>query len=266
MDRKFVYHDREEKDPPGSPVLTLMKALDVLETAAEGGTGITVAEIAARLGLNRSTTHRLVQTLVQQRYLQPAAVGRGLEIGLKFLPLAARQLDTNRVRIAALPHLSALAREAGERANLGVLFEDQLLYLAGAEKPDLPIMYSRFGKLAPAYCCSLGKAILSTYGEASQRAFLARRPLVCQTPNTRTTIEAVITDLAETARRRYAIDDEEHIAGSWCVAAPVYDAHPEAVAAVGISGGSREQILDMAETVRRTAQIITHLLSPLRPL
>jgi DNA-binding IclR family transcriptional regulator len=207
-----------------------------------------------------------VQTLVKQLYLQPAAAGRGFEIGLKFLPLAARQLDTNRVRLAALPHLAALAHEAGERTNLGVLFEDQLLYLAGVEKPDLPAMYSRFGRLAPVHCCSLGKAIVSTYDEASQRAILTRRPLLHQTPNTRTEIEAIMVDLAETARRGYAIDDEEHMAGSWCVAAPVYDAAPQAVAAVSVSGGRREHILGTAENVRHTAQIITHLLSPLRRL
>lgn len=265
MDQKFE-HRGGEKDSAGSPVLTLIKAMDVLETVAEGGIGMTTAEIAARLGLNRSTIHRLVQTLVQQRYLKPAATGRGFEIGLKFLPLAARQLDTHRVRLAALPHLATLAREAGERANLGVLFEDQLLYLAGVEKPDLPVMYSRFGKLAPVHCCSLGKAILSTYDEASQRAFLLRRPLIRQTASTHTDVDAVIADLAETARRGYAIDDEEHIASGWCVAAPVYDAGAEAVAAVGVSGGRREHVLGMADSVRRAAEIITHLLSPPRPV
>jgi DNA-binding IclR family transcriptional regulator len=259
-------HRGDERDNAASPVLTLMKAMDVLEAVAEGGIGMTTAEIAARLGLNRSTTHRLVQTLVQQRYLQPAPSGRGFEIGLKFLPLAARQLDSNRMRLAALPHLSALAREVGERANLGVLFEDQLLYLGGIEKPELPVMYSRFGKLAPVHCCSLGKAILSTYDEASQRAFLARRPLMRHTPNTHTEIQGVIADLAETAQRGYAVDDEEHIANGWCVAAPVYDAAREAVAAVGVSGGRREQVLGMANSVRRTAEIITHILSPARPV
>lgn len=251
----------------GSPssVLTLVKALDVLETVA-GGRSMTVAEIAAKVGLNRTTTHRLVQTLVQQHYLQPSENGHGVEIGLMLLPLAARHLDTNRVRLAALPHLSTLAQQAGERVNLGVLFEGELLYLAGVEKPSLPNMYSRFGKLAPIYCSSLGKAILSTLPEAEVRALLTRTPLIRQTENTLTDVDEILADLAETRRRGYAIDNQEHLVNVWCIAAPVYDGAASAIAAVGISGSDRERVLAMADKVKLTAEVIGHVLAPLRPV
>ena len=247
-----------------SAVLTLVKALDVLETVA-GGRSMTVAEIATKVGLNRTTTHRLVQTLMQQHYLQPSENGHGVEIGLMLLPLAARQLDTNRVRLAALPHLSTLAQQAGERVNLGVLFEGELLYLAGVEKPSLPNMYSRFGKLAPIYCSSLGKAIIATYPEAETRAMLSRTPLVRQTANTLTDIDAILADLAETRRRGYAIDNQEHLVNVWCIAAPVYDGGASAIAAVGISGSDSERVLAMADKVKLTAEVISHVLTPIRP-
>ncbi len=103
-------------DGESPAVLTLVKALDVMEAVA-GSSGMTVAEIAAKVGLNRTTAHRLVQTLKNLHYLQPAASGRGFEIGLKLLPLAAQQLDSNKVRLAALPHLNTLAQQAGERVE-----------------------------------------------------------------------------------------------------------------------------------------------------
>ena len=71
--------DAKDGDVAAPAVLTLVKALDVLEAAATTK-NMTVAEIAAKVGLNRSTTHRLVQTLKQLHYLQPTAGGRGFEI------------------------------------------------------------------------------------------------------------------------------------------------------------------------------------------
>ncbi len=254
----------KETEQNGSPVLTLVKALDVLEAVADGS-GMTVAEIAAKVGLNRTTTHRLVQTLKHLHYLQPAAGGRGFEIGLKLLPLAAQQLDNNKVRLAALPHLNTLAQQAGERVNLGVLFGGELLYLAGVEKPSLPNMYSRFGKLAPVHCCSLGKAIIAHYPQDELRTMLGAKPLVRQTENTIVEFDALMRDLEEARRRGYAIDNQEHVANSWCIAAPVFDG-AQPIAAVGISGNDRERVLGMADKVKLTAEVITHVLSPSRPV
>lgn len=253
-----------ESQSPSSSVLTLIKALDVLEAVA-ATSSMTVAEIAAKVGLNRSTTHRLVQTLRNAHYLQPAPGGRGFEVGLKLLPLAARQLDSNRVRLAALPHLNTLAQDAGERVNLGVLFDGELLYLAGVEKPSLPNMYSRFGKLAPIHCSSLGKAIIAQYPEDEIRAMLGSKPLIRQTENTIVAIGALLKDLEATRRRGYAFDNQEHLANAFCIAAPVFDGGDRPCAAVGITGSDRERVLSMADKVKRSAEVITHVLTPLRP-
>jgi DNA-binding IclR family transcriptional regulator len=227
---------------------------------------MTVAEIADKIGLNRTTTHRIVQTLKQLNYLQPTEGGRGVEIGLRLLPLAARQLDSNRVRLAALPHLNTLAQQTGERVNLGVLFDGALLYLAGVEKPSLPNVYSRFGKLAPIHCCSLGKAIVAHYPQDELHAMLAARPLVRQTANTIVDLGELLRDLEETRRRGYAIDNEEHVESFWCVAAPVFDGDSRPSAAVGVSGSDRERVLGMADQVKQTAEVISHMLTPLRPV
>jgi DNA-binding IclR family transcriptional regulator len=254
-----------EDDNGVSPaVLTLVKALDVLEAVA-ATSGMTVAEIAAKVGLNRSTTHRLVQTLRSMHYLQPAPNGRGLEVGLKLLPLAARQLDSNRVRLAALPHLSTLAQDAGERVNLGVLFDGELLYLAGVEKPSLPNMYSRFGKLAPIHCSSLGKAIIAQYPEAEIRAMFGSKPLLRQTDNTIVDVDLLLRDLAESRARGYAFDDQEHLPNVFCIAAPIFDGDSLPCASVGISGSDRDRVLSMVGKVKLAAEVITHVLTPSRP-
>ena len=250
------------KPGPAAPVVrTLAKALGILEAVSDTG-ALSVVEIANKVGLNRTTTHRLVQTLTQAGYLQPAESGRGYDIGLKVLPLAARQLDSNRVRLAALPYLNNLAQQADGRVNLGILFDGELLYLAGIEKPSLPNMYSRFGNLAPVHCCSLGKAIIAFMPEEEQRAVIAQRRLIRYTANTIVDPEVLMAELAKIRQRGYATDNQEHIDNVWCVAAPISNADRRPTAAVGVSGGDRDKVFGMAEKVELTAEIISHILSP----
>ena len=98
---------------------------------------------------------------------------------------------------------AASSARAGERANLGILYRDRVMYVAGVEKPALPTIYSRFGKSAPAHCSSLGKAILAFQPEAEVRALLSRKPLVAFTPTTITGHAAFTKELADTRARGF---------------------------------------------------------------
>ena len=138
---------------------------------------LTVAEVAIRAGVTRPTAHRLVQTMISDGYLTQNPRDGRISPGYSVLQLAGGLLDTNQMRIEALPHLEALAHELGERADLGILHRNQLLYLAGVEKPSLPTIYSRFGKTAPAYCASLGKAILAYLPADELKSYFKQVPL-----------------------------------------------------------------------------------------
>jgi DNA-binding IclR family transcriptional regulator len=245
-------------DPDRSAVKSLRKAMNVLNVIAGSDRPLTVAEVAINAGIARPTAYRFVQTLVAAGYVSQDPIDGRLSVGFAVLPLASSLLDRNRMRIEALPHLHSLARETGERANLGILFRDRVLYIAGVEKPALPTIYSRFGKNAPAHCSSLGKAILAYLPDADVRALLERVPLTSHTPNTITTRPAFAKEIAETRSRGYAIDRAEHVLSSNCVAAPIFDANNRPVGAIGISGRDLEPLIKHQELVRQTAEIISH--------
>jgi IclR family acetate operon transcriptional repressor len=245
-------------DPERSAVKSLRKALTVLNAVAGADRPLTVAEVAINSGIARPTAYRFVQTLVAAGYLtQDPADGR-LSMGFAVLPLASSLLDRNRMRKEALPHLQSLAQQTGERANLGVLYRDRVMYVAGVEKPALPTIYSRFGRSAPAHCSSLGKAILAYLSEAEVRALLARKPLVALTPTTITNAAAFAKELEATRERGYAIDRAEHAFGSCCVAAPIFDANNRPIGAIGVSGRDLEPLIKHQELVRHTAEVISH--------
>ena len=245
-------------DPERSAVKSLRKALTVLNVVAGADRPLTVAEVAINAGIARPTAYRFVQTLVAAGYLTQGPADGRLSVGYAVLPLASSLLDRNRMRVAALPHLQTLAQQTGERANLGVLYRDRVMYVAGVEKPALPTIYSRFGKSAPAHCSSLGKAILAFQPEAEVRALLTRKPLTALTPTTITNPAAFAKELEETRERGYAIDRAEHALGSCCVAAPIFDASNRPIGAIGVSGRDLDPLIKHQELVRHTAEVISH--------
>ena len=247
-------------DDGRNAVKSLRKAMTVLNVVAAADRPLTIAEIAVRAGIARPTAYRFVQTLVAEGYLAQSPVDSRCSIGLGVLPLAGSVLDRNRVRIEALPHLNALAQQTGERANLGILYRDRLLYIAGVEKPALPMIYSRFGKTVSAQCCSLGKAILAYWPEPEVRALIGRQPLKAYTPNSITDAAAFMVELAETRARGYAVDCAELVAGSYCLAVVILDARNQPVGAIGLSGRALEPLVAHATLVRQTAELISHLL------
>jgi IclR family KDG regulon transcriptional repressor len=245
-------------DADRSAIKSLRKAMALLNVIAEADRPLTIAAVAMKAGIPRPTAYRVIQTLVGAGFVAQDGQDGRLSIGFAVLPLASSLLDRNRMRVEALPHLQALAQKSGERANLGMLYRDRVLYIAGVEKPVLPTIYSRFGKNAPAHCSSLGKAILAFSPDKEVNALLARVQLAAFTPTTITSRPAFLKELSDIRKRGYATDRAEHLAGSFCLAAPIFDANNRAIGAIGISGRALDPLIEHKDLVCQTAEVISH--------
>jgi len=241
-------------------VKSLRKALDIMEFVSESNSSPSVVQIANHLKLNRTTTYRLVHTLHSQGYLKKDEDKNGYQIGLRLLPLAARLLDSDRLRKEALPHLQELAQKTGERVNLGIIFQGEILYLGGVEKPSLPMVYTRFGRKAPVHCCSLGKILLAYLPEQEVDRILRQKPLIKITENTITDPRAFKKHLAEIRTQGYAIDNAEHIPGSYCISALIRDTTGTGIASISISSGNQEKVKGYLDQLLQTAEVISHLM------
>jgi DNA-binding IclR family transcriptional regulator len=239
---------------------SLRKALTVMQMVANSDPPPTIAKAALQAGISRPTAYRLVRTLVDEGFLKQDPQSGRLSVGLSVLTLAASLLDSNRLRLEALPHLQSLSTLTGERTNLGILHRNRVLYLGGVEKPTLPMIYSRFGKSAPAHCCSLGKALLAYSPKALVDGVLAAEPLTPQTPNSITSAPKFLKELEVTRRRGYAIDREEHQLHSCCVAVPIFDGAKQPVGAIGVSGSDVKVLMEHLDALRHTAELISHRL------
>jgi IclR family acetate operon transcriptional repressor len=214
-------------------IRSVTRALDVLIQVSELGEG-ELSSIARATGLHPTTTLRLLESLRSRGFVRQR---RGLyEIGPRAFEVGSSFLNRISLRHEAQELVEELATRMSETANLGVLVDGQVLYLAIAQaQRELGIQASPGGR-HPAHCTALGKAMLAGLPWEEVEAILEAHPPEPLTPATLVDPEALRRELARVARQGYAVDAEERTPGVVCLAAPIRDLTGSVVAAISISG------------------------------
>lgn len=195
------------------------RVLDVLEALADLAPQATLLDLAARCGLPKPTTHRILALLTSRGYASQAG-DRLYAPGLKWLSLAGKFRDKLGITDLALPVMRDLQAKFSETVHFGVLEGDHAVYVAKVDGRRPYRLTSRVGMEIPLHCTAIGKAILSVLDPA-QRAGLLNQPLSRKTEHTITHPNALEAELASIARQGYAIDNEENERDVRCIAAPV---------------------------------------------
>jgi DNA-binding IclR family transcriptional regulator len=235
---------------------TLVRGLDVLEAVASGATNLVV--LAETLQLNRSTTHRLAATLVENRYLS-FTPRIGYALGPKLIELGYLARDQMNFPSVARDHIEMLAVETGDTVHLGILDGTRALYLdkiAGSRRVEIR---SRIGDRHPLRSTGLGKALILDLGEIRWRELYEAEDRDGRRYNV--SLTAWLKRMRDYAKAGYALDLEENEDRIRCVAAPVRDATRKIIGAISIS--SAAQYMDdirmkaLVEEVRATALAIS---------
>jgi IclR family acetate operon transcriptional repressor len=92
------------------------------------------------------------------------------------------------------------------------------------------------GRRVAPHATAVGKALICQLETQELQEIVAHHRTVPASANTITTVPRLLTELATTRQRGYAIDNEEHAVGVRCVAAPVFASTGDIVAAIGVSG------------------------------
>lgn len=217
-------------------VQVLDRAFGILDILAKSDSGIGLADLADLLGIHKSTTHRLMMVLESVRYVERNATTGKYHLGSRLIELglsAASQLDIYEI---ARPHLRELAAQAGETAHLAVLREGEVVSLVKAESTQTLRTPITVGARTPAYCTSLGKAMLAFGPPDRVEEFLKNRKLKAYTPKTITSSVRFKAELRAIREQGYSVDNEEREVGLRCIGAPVWNSTGEVVAAISIAG------------------------------
>ncbi len=233
-------------------VATALRLLDCL--AAERDLG--VAELGRRLGIAKSSAHRILVTLAAQGYVQQIPETKTYRLGIRLHELGALVASRNQLRDVALPLLESLRTQTGETAHLAVPEGDQMFYLERLESYRGLRFSSRVSRLRPIHLTSSGKAVAAFNLEVAEAA--CAHGFEQQTPRTIRTKEQFLRCLADTRERGYAFSIEEDELGLASVAAPVFDRQHVARAAISVAGPvgriAGEHIGQMARRVLAAAE------------
>jgi DNA-binding IclR family transcriptional regulator len=238
------------------------RAAGLLKTVADSRQPLTVVELAAATGLNRSTAWRLLATLEQHGLVERDPVTQRYSVGYAILQMAAGG-DYDALVRRARPAVERLANETGETASLAVAKRFDLVYVDQVEAPQV-MSPNWLGRAAPLHATSSGKAFLAWLPSEERVALLTPARLKRYTPTTITTRAELESELEAVRRDRYAVcigELEETLYGA---SAAVLNERERPVAIISVWGPEhrlpRERLPEIGERAVRAADEIKSLL------
>ena len=235
-------------------------ALRLLNAFSEDEVEIGISALSKRLGVAKSTVHRLAVTLVAEGILEQNPDNEKYRLGITLFRLGSLVRARMNLSNEAKPFLVALRELTSETVHLAILNHNQIMYIYNLESRQAIRARSDIGVMKPAYCTAEGLAILAFQPPEVVNGVLAG-PLVPRTARTITDPEKLRAILQDVRERGVAVEDEETEIGMRCIAAPVRDGTGTVIAAVGVAGPvqrlSRKTINNFAPSLIRTANSIS---------
>ena len=254
---------RRRDAAPAAPVGVVAKALHILECVGLSGQ-LSLAELKERTGLPRSTLHRLVKLLVDERFLARSSPSH-YRCTLKLWRIGALTADYDHVGERVQPTLRELAEATGETAHYAVYEEGFSVYVAKSDARHPLRAGAQVGGRSPAHASATGKAILAwrdegeirRVGDAAQRF----------TPATILGADETSAEAERVRRLGFAASRGEWYDELWAVAAPIVDARGNVASAIGVAGPTerfKANLKAYTDAVMKAAQALSAGARPLR--
>lgn len=211
---------------------TLTKGLLILETlsGSKGGRGVT--ELSRELGLTKSMTFRLLQTLSALGYVR-SSESKQYSATMKIWQVGQSVIDGLDLPGIAAPHMRSLSESTGETIYLAVPDGVSVIYIDKVESTKPIRSWNPIGGSAPMHCVGTGKALLADNYDLLRNQIRDR--LTKYTDRTITSLKRLDADMAATRERGYAIDTGEYRDRIFSFGSVVRLPSNEAVAAIGVS-------------------------------
>ena len=250
---------------PGSSK-SLQKALRILLYMGQASPNVGIGEVAAELGLNKTTVYRLMQALEKFGLIERTPEGESYRLGLKLHELGVKAIESRSLRVEAHPFLVELANLSGESVHLAVKGSRGGVCLDHVESKTMLMVRTSIGSTFEPHCSAIGKAVVAFLPEEELETLLAAHQWAKYTANTHTTPAEIKKDLQTVVRRGYAIDREETEIGISCIAVPLQLPFGSGVAAVGMSGLTvRFRGQDLARKIAMNKETVARIAQSLRP-
>ncbi|MFE7629648.1 IclR family transcriptional regulator [Kocuria sp. NPDC057446] len=238
---------------PGG-VQSVDRAITVLEVLARTG-GSTVTEVAAELGVHKSTASRLLGALESRGLVHHPSDGSPYQLGFGILRLA--HAIPGRLSVVAEAHdeIRELARTHSETVNLAVLREGRAVNVDQEMGPSTVSTHDWIGSLTPLHATASGKVLLAGLPSDERAQLLRAHGLPALTARTITSRKQLERQLIDVVSRGYATVCEEFEIGLNSVAVPVRDHLGTVIASISVSGPAfrftEQHMADLVEDLKK---------------
>jgi IclR family KDG regulon transcriptional repressor len=204
--------------------------------AAVGDSGqIGISELSQRLGMSKTTVHRVMQTLKALGYVTQEVETERYRLTIRLFELGAKALESVDLVREADVEMRRIAQATREAVHLGAFDEDSIIYIHKIDADYGLRMQSRIGRRNPLHSTAIGKVLLAWMDPADAREVLSHVEFRKSTPKTLSSAEAVLGILQHVRAQGYGEDNEEQEEGLRCLAVPIFDRFGRVIAGLSIS-------------------------------
>ncbi|WP_179704086.1 DNA-binding transcriptional regulator KdgR [Paraburkholderia bryophila] len=218
----------------GESASSVGRVFAILGAIGERGQ-IGISELSQRLGMSKTTVHRVIQTLKALGYVTQEVETERYRLTIRLFELGAKALESvDLVREADIEmrRIGAVTREA---VHLGAFDEDAIIYIHKIDADYGLRMQSRIGRRNPLHSTAIGKVLLAWMDPADAREVLSHVEFRKSTQKTLASADAVLSILPRVREQGYGEDNEEQEEGLRCLAVPVFDRFGRVIAGLSVS-------------------------------
>ena len=243
-DRLEAGGEPEHRESVAGRISSIIDAFDATSPT------LTLSQLTERTGLPKSTVHRMADQLVDLRWLERTP--SGYRLGIRFFEVGGLVATRNHLRERALPYLQDLQASTHHSVHLGILEGTDVVILEKLWGHGAPTLPTRVGGRMPSHCTAAGKALLAFAPDKVVDEVIGHG-LERRTGRTIVVPELFRQELATVRTAHWALETEENVAGTRCVAAPIRGSG-RAIAAVSVSGPVHKvDVSRVVPLVRRAA-------------
>jgi IclR family KDG regulon transcriptional repressor len=250
-------------------VQSVERALDILDCFSFQTRQMNLSGLVKKTGLNKTTTKRLVSNLANRGYLQQDPNTKQYHLGMRLFELGGIVFSSLSLRHAAAYPMSRLQNETGATVLLGMMMDDQLVYVDKRDGRGVIRVSSDIGWRRPLHYGMLGMVLMAHLDSKEVRRILRNNPLEAHTSFSITDEDAFSLRLEQIRRQGYVLERQEAMEGVIGIAAPIRDYSRQVISALGIAftvGQVRQnnELDRFVDLVRKTCDDISYDLGYLR--
>ncbi len=219
---------------------SILRASGVLRCFLGEKTHFKISELAHQLGLDRSTTYRILLSLERCGFVEKDQKTGEYSLGLAAFEIGSTYLKQMDFIKISKPVMTELAMAVQETVHLAVLSGTEIVYVDKVDSPRTIGVMSKIGQRGPVYCTALGKVLLAFQPEGELPGMIRQIRLIPLTPRTITSKQKLIEELRTVRNQGYALDRREIEEEVECIGAPIRDHLGKVIAALSVSGPQKK--------------------------